>query len=121
MTDLNVQEIKAFVPATDFARSKQFYQDLGFTLASDGGGIAYLHLGVASFLLQDFSAPGFAENFVMHLLVSDVDAWWQQVQASGVCERYQVKCTAVQLQAWGMRDFCVYDPSGVLWRIAQNC
>jgi predicted lactoylglutathione lyase len=26
-------EIKAFVPARDFALSRQFYQDLGFTVA----------------------------------------------------------------------------------------
>ena len=34
MTHLRITEIKAFVPAKDFALSKQFYQDLGFTLAS---------------------------------------------------------------------------------------
>jgi uncharacterized glyoxalase superfamily protein PhnB len=26
----------------------------------------------------------------------------------------------VQLQPWRMRDFTLHDPSGVLWRIAQN-
>ena len=40
MPNLNVTEIKAFVPARDFTRSKQFYQDLGFTLASDGDGVS---------------------------------------------------------------------------------
>jgi predicted lactoylglutathione lyase len=40
MPNLRVTEIKAFVPAKDFALSKRFYQDLGFTLASDGGGVA---------------------------------------------------------------------------------
>lgn len=121
MPSLSVHEIKAFVPAKDFALSKQFYQDLGFTMASDGGGIAYFHFDDASFLLQDFCAANFAENFMMHLLVDDVDAWWQQVQASGIIEKYQVQCTPVVLQAWRMRDFCLYDPSGVIWRIAQNC
>nr|WP_273542772.1 hypothetical protein [Aeromonas caviae] len=23
-------------------------------------------------------------------------------------------------QPWRMKEFCLYDPSGVLWRIAQN-
>jgi hypothetical protein len=43
-----VTEIKAFVPARDFALSKRFYQDLGFTLTSEGGGVAYLHCGHAA-------------------------------------------------------------------------
>jgi len=120
MSNLRVTEIKAFVPAKDFALSKQFYQDVGFTLASDGGGVAYFHVGDASFLLQDFCADGFAENFMMHLLVADVDAWWAKVEASGVVARYGVKLSAIEQQPWRMRDFCLTDPSGVLWRIGQN-
>jgi uncharacterized glyoxalase superfamily protein PhnB len=118
-TNLRVTEIKAFVPARDFERSKQFYRDLGFTMASDGDGVAYFHFGEASFLLQDFCAEG-AANFMMHLLVEDVDAWWQQVQASGVVEKFEVKLTGIESQPWRMRDFCLWDPSGVLWRIGQN-
>ena len=76
--------------------------------------------GPASFLLQDFCAPGLAENFMMHLLVTDVQAWWQQVQDSGVIERYQVRCTPIEQQPWRMKDFCLSDPAGVLWRIGQN-
>lgn len=120
MSKLKITEIKAFVPSKDFALSKQFYQDLGFTMASDGGGIAYFHFGHVSFLLQDFCAEYFAENFMMHILVEDVGAWWQQVQNSGVLTKYGVKVTALEDQPWAMRDFCLYDPSGVLWRIGQN-
>lgn len=120
MTHLRITEIKAFVPAKDFALSKQFYQDLGFTLASEGGGVAYFHREHVSFLLQDFCAEGLAENFMMHLLVEDVAAWWAHVQASGVVSRYGVRCTEPEAQAWRMTDFCLFDPSGVVWRIGQN-
>ncbi len=120
MSNLRVTEIKAFVPAKDFEVSKQFYKDLGFTMASVGGGVAYFHFGYVSFLLQDFCADGFAENFMMHILVEDVDAWWQHVAASGVASKYGVKVTGIETQLWKMRDFCVTDPSGVLWRIGQN-
>jgi len=51
---LSCVEIKAFVPARDFALSLEFYQALGFKLASVFDGIAYLHCGESSFLLQDF-------------------------------------------------------------------
>lgn len=120
MSNLTITEIKAFVPSQDFERSKQFYQDLGFTMASEGGGVAYFHWGHVSFLLQDFCQPSLAENFMMHLLVEDVQAWWDRVQASGVLTKYGVRVTPLEDQPWRMRDFCLYDPSGVLWRIGQN-
>lgn len=120
MSNLKITEIKAFVPSKDFEVSKQFYKDLGFTMASDGGGIAYFHFGHVSFLLQDFCAESFAENFMMHILVEDVSAWWHQVQESGVLTKYGVKVTELEDQPWRMRDFCLYDPSGVIWRIGQN-
>jgi len=120
MANLHVTEIKAFVPSKDFEVSKQFYQDLGFTMASEGGGVAYFHFEHVSFLLQDFCADSLAENFMMHILVEDVDAWWSHVSASGVASKYGVKVTDIELQSWRMRDFCLFDPSGVLWRIGQN-
>ncbi len=120
MSNLRTVEIKAFVPAKDFELSKRFYLDLGFTMASDSDGIAYFHHGQTSFLLQDFYNETLANNFMMHLLVEDVDAWWSQVTVSGIATKYGVKVTPVEQQPWRMRDFVVIDPSGVLWRIAQN-
>ena len=83
MGNLDPVEIKAFLPAKDFARSAQFYQDLGFTLCWGGDGdLAYFHWGdhgdhaKRGFLLQRFYVKEHAENFAMHLLVADVDAWW---------------------------------------------
>ena len=80
MSALNTIELKAFVPAKDFELSKQFYQDVGFTLASDSDGIAYFHRENVSFLLQNFYVKEFADNFMMHLLVESVDAWWPKIQ-----------------------------------------
>ena len=120
MGTLESVEIKAFVPARDFPLSRAFYQDLGFDVAWSSDELAYLRHGNTSFLLQNLYVQAQAENFMMHLLVADVDAWWQHVVASGVAERYGVAMAPPQDQPWGMRDFTVFDPSGVLWRIAQN-
>ena len=108
------------MPAKDFELSKRFYRDMGFTMASDGDGVAYFHWNQVAFLLQDYCVESLAENFMMHILVEDVDAWWEHVNASGVAERYGVRLTPIELQPWRMRDFCLFDPSGVLWRIGQN-
>lgn len=118
--NLRAVEIKAFVPARDYALSKRFYADLGFTEASDTGGVAYFHHGDVSFLLQDFYAEQLASNLMMHLLVEDVDAWHARVRETGLAQRYGVRVGEVERQPWGMRDFVLFDPSGVLWRIAQN-
>ncbi|WNB76612.1 VOC family protein [Methylomonas koyamae] len=118
--NLTVTEIKAFVPAKDFDLSLRFYQDLGFTLASSGGGVAYFHHGKAAFLLQDFYHPDLAERLMMHLLVEDLDAWWQQIETVNPAEKYGVRVEPPALQPWGMRDFILTAPCGVLWRIEQN-
>lgn len=120
MSSLETVEIKAFVPAKDFELSKQFYKDLGFTMSSSGDGVAYMHVGSCSFLLQDFYNEGLANNLMMHLLVKDVDAWWQKIQDANLAEKYKVKVTPPQEQVWRMKDFVILDPCGVLWRIAQN-
>lgn len=120
MPNLRSVEVKAFVPAKDFELSKRFYQDIGFTMASDVEGVAYFHHGDAAFLLQDFFVEELASNFMMHLLVEDVDAWHEQIQEAGIAHKYGVKVGPVELQPWRMRDFVLFDPAGVLWRIAQN-
>jgi uncharacterized glyoxalase superfamily protein PhnB len=75
---------------------------------------------VGRLVAQDFCAEGLAENFMMHILVEDVEAWRAHVQATGVVSKFDVRCTEIEIQPWRMRDFCLTDPSGVLWRIGQN-
>jgi uncharacterized glyoxalase superfamily protein PhnB len=120
MNNLKTIELKVFVPAKDFELSKQFYSDLGFTKASDNAGIAYFHCGACCFLLQDFYDQSLAENLMMHLLVEDVAAWHQALLDADIANKYQVNLSEVVEQPWGMLDFTLHDPSGVLWRIGQN-
>src|ERR1051325_952805 len=74
---LNAIEIKAFVPARDFALSRRFYEDLGFTTAWSDSDLAYLRCGDCSFLLQNFYHFDHAGNFMIHMLVADLEAWWR--------------------------------------------
>ena len=120
VNELEAVEIKAFVPARDFALSKQFYQDLGFTVAWSSDGLAYLHHGNCSFLLQNYYVKEHADNFMMHIIVTDVDAWWRHVEAQGIPSKYNVKVEPPEDRSWGLRDFILVDPTGVLWRIGQD-
>lgn len=50
--NMQIVEIKAFVPTRDFELSKRLYRDLGFTIPWSSDEPAYLHAGNASFLLH---------------------------------------------------------------------
>jgi uncharacterized glyoxalase superfamily protein PhnB len=56
----------------------------------------------------------------MHLLVEDVDAWWQKVQQNDIAVKYNVVAQPPEDRPWGLRDFPIIDPAGVCWRIAQE-
>ena len=94
--------------------------DIGFELKSSGEDIAYFALDDVSFLLQNFYIKEHADNFMMHLLVEDVDAWWQKINESGVEKKYSIKLGKPEDRPWKMRDFVFTGVSGVLWRIGQN-
>ena len=118
--NLDVVEIKAFVPARDFAVSKAFYTALGFEVPWSSEDLAYIRHGSTSFLLQAFFVHEHASNFMMHLLVESADDWYAHVMASAVVQELSVRIEAPQDRPWGIRDFTLIDPTGVLWRIGHN-
>ena len=118
--NLTAVEIKAFVPALDFELAKRFYIALGFEIPWSDDSMAYVRHGETSFLLQHFPHPEFIRNYQMHLLVQDVNDWHARIVSDGIARQFGVKIGKPQDQPWAMRDFTLFDPSGVLWRVAQN-
>src|ERR1700722_9685654 len=112
--------LRPFVPARDFAVSKQFYADLGFDVVPLGDGVAQVSVGDFAFLLQNYYVQELADNFMMHLLVANLDQWWQTISGLDLASRYQVRApTPPRLEPWGLRVAYVVDPSSVLWHIAE--
>jgi uncharacterized glyoxalase superfamily protein PhnB len=70
-------------------------------------------------LLQNGYLQAHAENFQMHMMVENVDDWWDHVVAMELARRCSIKADPPQDRPWGLRGFVLFDPSGVLWRIAQ--
>jgi hypothetical protein len=113
--------MRPFVPAKDFSISRRFYEDLGFRSGSLGDGLAEMHLGSYSFLLQDYDVEQWASNFMMHMLVTDVGQWWSHIRSLDLEARYGVPDPkAPKLESWGLNVCYVVDPSGVLWHIAER-
>lgn len=115
-------EITAFVPARDFDRSRAFYQAIGFSEEWANDELASLVCGdAASIFLQRFYLPAHAENFMMHMMVDDLDAWWAgYVVQPGLAQAFGVRIEAPADRDWGLRDAVLFDPTGVLWRVAQR-
>ena len=59
---LNTIELKAFVPAKDLERSKQFYQDLSFTIALERQRPGLHARRAYQFILQNFYVTKLAHN-----------------------------------------------------------
>ncbi len=57
---------------------------------------------------------------MMHLLVEDAQSWYEHICSLELDSQFGAKVTELVKQPWGMLEFCVTDPSGVLWRIAEN-
>jgi catechol 2,3-dioxygenase-like lactoylglutathione lyase family enzyme len=121
MTSAPVLDLKAFVPAKDLDVSRQFYRELGFIEKWANADIAEFQAGEFRFLLQRFHAAGHAENFMMHLMVEDADAWWQRISEARLLEKYGLHMARPpRIQPWGLRVLYLSDPSGVLWHIADT-
>lgn len=111
---------RPFLPAKDFELSKRFYEALGFEKRLDAD-VVIFRIGRGEFLLQSYYQKEWAENFMMQLMVDDLDAWWAHIQSLDLPSRFGVAPPkAPALQPWGLRIFYLTDPSGVLWHVAQR-
>ena len=116
---LTVKAMRPMVPAKDFEISKRFYLELGFRPQTLADRLVEMHLGAYSFILQDHYVEEWANNFVMHVLVDDLDHWWKHICALDLTSRYSVKVGPPKRESWGMVAG-LRDPSGVLWRFSHS-
>jgi hypothetical protein len=111
---------RPFVPAKAFDFSKKFYEALGFEKLLDGD-VAIFKLGASSFVLQRYYQKEWAENFMMQLMVDDLDAWWRHIEALDLAANFGVPAPRPPaMQPWGLRIAYIVDPAGVLWHIAER-
>lgn len=113
--------LRPFVPAKDFVTSKQFYSDLGFAVVPLGDTIANVGVGSFAFLLQDYFVQDWADNFVMHMMVTNLDQWWAAISRLDLESRYKVRASRPpKVEPWGLRVAYLFDPAGVLWHFAEE-
>lgn len=114
------ETVRPFLPARDFDLSKRFYEALGFTKVLDGDA-AIFRMGASSFILQNYFQKEWAENFMMQLVVDDLDAWWAHIASLDLPAHFGVPAPKPPaMQPWGLRVAYVFDPSGVLWHVVER-
>lgn len=111
--------IEPFVPSgKDYEKSKQLFHDLGFTTAWDAGDYLGFEANGCKFILQKLNDRAFAENFMLSVRVSDVQAFWHACMAKGLPEKYGIQVTEPTMQAYGM-EVNLIDLAGVCWHFVE--
>lgn len=115
------RDVKPFVGARDFDRSRDFYVALGWQLRFDTGeGLACLELAGCRFYLQDHYAKDWCENSMLHVTVDDAAAWHEHVTAVLTTGDFApARVAAPRQEPYGALVTYVWDPSGVLLHLAQ--
>lgn len=119
-TPSGTERARSFLPTRDFDLSERFYEALGFEKVLDSE-VAIFNAGSGGIILQRHYNQHWAENCIMQLMVDDLDAWWAHIESLRLADRFGVHPPrAPEIQSWGLRVACVFDPSGVLWHVAQR-
>jgi hypothetical protein len=115
-----IRAFRPFLPAKEFAASLRFYKAIGFEAYPLGDTLVELSLGTHAFLLQGHYVKEWAENMMMHVLVNDVQAWWQHINSLELANQFGVSPpVAPRVEPWGLTVAYVFDPAGVLWHFAE--
>jgi catechol 2,3-dioxygenase-like lactoylglutathione lyase family enzyme len=111
---------RPFLPTEDFEKSKSFYEALGFRKLLDGD-VAIFGIGSTSFILQRRYQVEWVGNFMMQLMVDDLDGWWRHIEKLDLPATFGVpQPKPPAMQPWGLRIAYIVDPAGVLWHIAER-
>jgi len=110
--------VAAILPCSDLDRSQAFYERLGFRVTSDHGHYRILadgkgwHLHLNRAEMGALQAPH--NPFGIYLYAEDVDAVADRVRA------LIIEAGAPHAKPWGMYEFAVSDPDGVLVRVGRR-
>ena len=120
MIDLQVSDIRTFIPSSDFELSKDFYGALGFEVDAIDVNLALLSVGDQAFYLQRYYVKDWAENSMLFLTVADAQACFEQIDALLSGGRFPgARVAAPKREAYGAVVTYMWDPAGVLLHLAQ--
>ena len=118
--------LQPFVPSgNDFESSKEFFQQLGFSIRWDAGDyVGFVHKDSfgekdgCKFILQNFNNKEFAENFMITVEVTNVDEFRKDVIGKKLPEKFGIRIGEASDQPYG-REVNIIDMAGVCWHFVQ--
>jgi hypothetical protein len=118
---MELLKLRPFIPSgEDYPLAQRFFEDLGFEKVYSDSGLSIFRLGEQEFFLQNFHNEEFQSNYMVELLVADLDAWWTHIQKNMRDKSYPIKFKEPTLYPWGKREIHLIDPAGVCWHIAES-
>jgi hypothetical protein len=121
MNALKVLSLAPFVPSGEsYAASRKFFADLGFDEIWENNGCAGFESGTARFILQNSANNEFAANYMVSIVVPDLDLWWAAISEKKLEEIYAgVRFAPPKVFPWG-REVHFIDLAGVCWHVRQS-
>ncbi len=111
--------LEPFVPSgSDFERSKQFFQHLGFEISWDAGDYVGFKQGGSAFILQKFDNHEFAANFMISVKIGNAEEFFQELTEKQLAEKFGIKVNKPVQQPYG-KKVNVIDPAGVCWHFVE--
>lgn len=112
--------LEPFVPSgSDFESSRQLFMELGFHINWESDGYAGLQRDECRFILQKFDNVDFAQNFMLSVKVSDVEAFRWDVLDKQLPEKYGIRIGQISQQPYG-REMPLIDIAGVCWHFVEQ-
>ena len=112
--------LEPFVPSgSNFEKSKQLFQELGFTVNWDAGDYVGFQRDDCKFILQKFNNKEFAENFMISVRISDADEFWKEVNEKQLPQKFGIRLGNPSDQPYG-REVNIIDIAGVCWHFVQG-
>ena len=112
--------IEPFIPSgKDFEASKALFLALGFSINWENNSYIGFQRGSCQFILQNYSNNQFAENLMIRITVSDLDAFWEEISQKDLTRQFKIKLKEPTNFPHG-REINLIDIAGVCWHIAQD-
>lgn len=121
MSALSAVSLMPFVPSgSEYDASRRLFAELGFREEWEEGGYAGFRNGDAQFILQRFDDHAFASNFMVKIIVKDLDAWWREISGKQLEKSYSgFRIKPPTDFPWG-REVNFIDLAGVCWHVAER-
>jgi len=117
---MKILSIEPFVPSgSDFAKARQLFQELGFHINWESPGYAGFQCDECRFILQEYNAPEFAQNFMLSVKVSNINEFRKSVLDKGLPAKFGIHISEITTQPYG-REVNLIDTAGVCWHFVEQ-